>query len=184
MADFTKKAIKESFIKLLNEKPISKISVKDIVTDCKVNRNTFYYHFQDIPALIEEIVTEQAEELIEAYPEIESLEKGIEVATEFAIKNKMVVFHIYNSANRDLYEQYTMRLCKHVVTKYLEVAFKDVKVSDEDKELAVRLISCSLFGLVYDWLDSGMSEDRLADIKRLCEVCRGIPDIIIERSRN
>ena len=183
MANFTKKAIKESFIKLLNEKPLAKISVKDIVEDCGINRNSFYYHFQDIPALLEEIITEEAEELINMYPEIESLEKGIEVATDFAIKNKMAVFHIYNSVNRDMYEQYTMRLCRHVVTRYLEVAFKDASVSGEDKDVAIRLVSCSLFGLVYDWLNSGMNEDRPADIKRVCELCKGIPEMIIERSR-
>ena len=181
MANFTQRAIKESFIKLLNEKPISKISVKDIVEDCGINRNSFYYHFQDIPTLLEEIITEQAEELIETYPEIESLEKGLEVAIDFAIKNKNAVLHIYNSVNRDMYEQYTMRLCRHVVTRYLSVAF-ETQLSAEDKTIAVRIISCALFGLVYDWLSSGMLEERPADIQRVCELCRGIPQLIIERS--
>ena len=52
MASFTKNAIKQSFIKLLNERPLSKISVRDIVEDCGINRNSFYYHYQDIPALL------------------------------------------------------------------------------------------------------------------------------------
>ena len=34
MANLTKKAIKQSFMKLLNEKPLNKISVRDIVEDC------------------------------------------------------------------------------------------------------------------------------------------------------
>ncbi len=64
MANFTARAIKASFIKLLNERPLSKISVRDIVEDCGINRNSFYYHFQDIPALIEEIITEQTKTII------------------------------------------------------------------------------------------------------------------------
>ena len=55
MANFTKQAIRTSFMKLLNEKPLGKISVRDIVEDCGINRNSFYYHYQDIPALISEI---------------------------------------------------------------------------------------------------------------------------------
>jgi len=43
-------AIKASFLKLLNQRPLREITVKDIVQDCGVNRNSFYYHFQDIPA--------------------------------------------------------------------------------------------------------------------------------------
>ena len=68
MPNFTKMAIKATFIKLLNEKPLSQITVKDIVETCGVNRNSFYYHFQDIPALIEEIVTEEADRIIAQYP--------------------------------------------------------------------------------------------------------------------
>ena len=40
MASFTKKAIRDSFVKLLNEKPLSQITIRDIVDDCGVNRNT------------------------------------------------------------------------------------------------------------------------------------------------
>ena len=59
MANFTRKAIKETFIALLEERPLSDITIKDIVETCGINRNSFYYHFQDLPALIEEIVKEE-----------------------------------------------------------------------------------------------------------------------------
>ena len=64
MANFTEKAIKASFLKLLNERPLTKITVRDIVEDCGINRNSFYYHYRDIPALLEELITEQADEKI------------------------------------------------------------------------------------------------------------------------
>ncbi len=60
MANFTKKAIRESFLKLLTQRPLSQITVKDIVADCGINRNTFYYYFEDISNLIENIVEEDA----------------------------------------------------------------------------------------------------------------------------
>ena len=41
MASFTRKAIMDSFMKLVDQRPISKITIKDIVEDCGVNRNTF-----------------------------------------------------------------------------------------------------------------------------------------------
>ena len=55
MAQFTKKAIIEAFIEQLGERPLDKITVKDIVTRCGVNRNTFYYYYQDIYALFSDI---------------------------------------------------------------------------------------------------------------------------------
>ncbi len=51
---FTKKAIMDSFLHLIEKKPLDKITVRDIVDDCGINRNTFYYYFQDIYAVLEE----------------------------------------------------------------------------------------------------------------------------------
>lgn len=52
MSGFTKEIIAKTFTELLDEKPMSKITVKDIVERCGVNRNTFYYHFKDIPDVV------------------------------------------------------------------------------------------------------------------------------------
>ena len=46
----TREAIINAFTQLLDERPLNKITVKDIVARCDINRNTFYYYFPDIPA--------------------------------------------------------------------------------------------------------------------------------------
>lgn len=53
MPSSTKAAIVSSFLRLSAKRPPDKITVRDIVDDCGVNRNTFYYHFQDIYAVME-----------------------------------------------------------------------------------------------------------------------------------
>ena len=55
MPSVTKKAIVASFLQLIGKKPFDKITVRDIVDDCAINRNTFYYYYQDIYAVLEEI---------------------------------------------------------------------------------------------------------------------------------
>ena len=74
MPNFTQNAIKASFLKLLGQRPLNQITVKDIVEDCGVNRNSFYYHFEDLPALLEEIISEQAAVLMARHPTIDSVE--------------------------------------------------------------------------------------------------------------
>lgn len=88
MPSFTKKAIKEAFIKLLEQYPLKQISVKDIVEECGINRNSFYYHFADIPSLINEIMVENADRIIEEYAGADSLEKCLTAAAQFALRNK------------------------------------------------------------------------------------------------
>ena len=64
MSQLTKRAITESFMKLINQVPFDKITVKDIVEDCGVNRNTFYYHYSDIYALLDEILENETKRVL------------------------------------------------------------------------------------------------------------------------
>ena len=47
-----KRMIAEKFAELLEHEKIEKITVKQLVSECNISRQTFYYHFQDIPDLI------------------------------------------------------------------------------------------------------------------------------------
>ena len=64
MPGFTRQIILQTLTELMNEKPLSKITVKDIVERCGVNRNTFYYHFRDIPDAVEAVVKEELKDIL------------------------------------------------------------------------------------------------------------------------
>ena len=61
-----KKLISSTFVKLLSSKPFDKITIKDIVDTCEINRNTFYYHYSDIYGLLEEISKQNSISLLNA----------------------------------------------------------------------------------------------------------------------
>ena len=52
-SQLTKRALEESLKRLLLTKPLNKITIADITSDCGISRMTFYYHFQDIYDLVE-----------------------------------------------------------------------------------------------------------------------------------
>ncbi len=183
MPNFTKRAIKESFWKLLNERPLTQISVREIVEECGINRNSFYYHFQDIPSLLEEMIMDEANALIQQYPSITSIEEGVEAAFRFTLDNKKAILHICNSVNRNIYEQYLMRICEHVVTTYFDTAFEKGIVSKSDRELMILFTKCELFGLWLDWINTGMQDDAIQKLKRLLVLCNGLSGEMIKRCR-
>ncbi len=55
---YTKMVIKQSFIKLLKQKSISKISIKEICEDADINRATFYSHYKNQYDLLKQIENE------------------------------------------------------------------------------------------------------------------------------
>lgn len=182
MANFTQKAIKESFLKLLTERPLNKITVRDIVEDCGINRNSFYYHFQDIPTLLEEIITEETTRIIEKYPTISTLEECFQTAFEFALHNQKAIFHIYNSVNRDVFERELLKLCDSVVQTYVRTVFEPGIMNESDAAVLTRFIKCELFGLTIEWMNAGMNPDAIHDLTRVVELCKGLSDELIRRS--
>ena len=123
----TKRAIKESFVNLLNERPLNKISVRDITDKCGINRNSFYYHYQDIPALMEEILIEQIDDIIEKYSGTDSLDEFFDVSFGFVLENKRALYHMYCSSNREYFEQMLMKTCEYIVTNYMGRLFKEAE---------------------------------------------------------
>lgn len=182
MANFTKQAIKFSFLKLLNEQPLNKITVRDIVEDCGINRNSFYYHYQDIPTLIEEIIMELFDRLLKKYPNITSLSDVFKTVVEFSLKNKRALLHIYNSVKRDVFEDYLLKYCEYVVTAYIDTVYKEKLISDKDRKIVLRFVKCQLFGSSLDWLNSGMQMEQAEELQRMLLLCKDLPDEIIKSS--
>lgn len=101
MSSFTKKAIEASFLKLLNEAPLSHITVKMIVDDCHINCNFFYYHFQDIPSLLEAIIVQMLDGIIQLIPSDLNVSDCLLEISEELDRNKRALLHIWNSGNRE-----------------------------------------------------------------------------------
>lgn len=181
MPNFTKNAIVTSFLKLLDERPLNKITVKDIVEDCGINRNSFYYHFQDVPSLLGEIVTGEINRIINKYPTIDNFEECLEIAVEFSLEHRRAALHIYNSVNRDVFESYLTRICEYVVATYLRGVFSERNISDEDKRIIVGFYKYEMFGQIMCWLDGGMHADIIKDNRRLCALRRGMLEEMLDR---
>ncbi len=168
--NFTKQAIAESFLQLLDEKPFSKITVKDIVERCGINRNTFYYHYQDIPALLEEILISRIDTLIEMHCQVGSLEDCISIAVQYFNENKKSVMHVYRSLPRDIFIHHLDHLLLYLVEEYISNISLSIHVNQKDREIIVRYFKCLLVGIFLDWLDAGMSYDLLGDSLRVCRL--------------
>lgn len=175
-------AIKAAFIRLLEERPLREISVKDIVSACGVNRNTFYYHFRDILALLEEIIVDQADRIIADQGPALSMADCLETAARFAQERRQAILHINQSAHRDLFELCLMDVCRRVVEDYAAAAIGSVSLAQEDRKIIVRFYQCELFGQIMAWLNDGMRYDISRQFRRLCRLGEGLTEQMLKRA--
>ena len=179
---YTKKNIREEFIKILNERPLNKITVKDIASACEINRNTFYYYYTDVYALLSELFQTELQTVIDEYNDTFSWEESFTVATKFALENKIAINHVYNSMQREELEDYIYNVSGHVMNRYVEKLSDGISASSGDKKLISSFYQCALTEMVLRWIASGMKEDPDTIVRRIGQLFDGHIALSLKRS--
>lgn len=171
----TKSDIIDAFWQLLDEKPYNKITVKDIVERCQINRNTFYYHFHDIPELLEHIIKKDADYIIQNYSKsgTGSTTDCIKPLVQYITKRKRAALNIYRSVQREVFQSQLERIALYVVNEYIDIVTAELSLPPEDKKLLIRFYKCLLVGLTLDWMDEEMNYDLLKGFMRTCDLLDG-----------
>ena len=172
----TKDAIVDAFGELLTERPLNKITVKDIVDRCGINRNTFYYHFEGIPSLMEQTVKYMTDQIIQAHSKFGSPMDCIAPFVQYCTDHKKAILHIYRSVQREVFLTYLDRAAMYTVSQYVEATTAGLFSSEsqtKEKKLLIRYYKCTLVGSLLDWLDAGMEYDLMASSESLCELFAG-----------
>ena len=118
MSGFTKEIIAKTFTEILDEKPMSKVTVRDIVERCGVNRNTFYYHFRDIPDVVEFVLKRKWDEIQEAPQEKNSILECMEEMASLVRDNRKLMLNVYKSVKRDTFLIYMNDVILYIITEY------------------------------------------------------------------
>lgn len=181
MSQLAEKAIKEAFIGLLTERPLDRIRIRDITDRCGISRNTFYYHYADIPTLLSSIFMEEAEKIILNREEPIPWEDGFLSAAQFALENKKPIYHIYHSVARENLERYLNYVGGIVMEQYVERAAQGMDIAAEDKKLIEDFYRAALVGMTLDWLESGMKYDPERYIRRIGSMLKGNIELVLER---
>ena len=151
----TEEKILEAAMKLLEEKNLDKISVKDICEECGINRNTFYYHYTDIYAVLDALL-ENANTAMKKEGEGGDMLTDYEKRVAFISANKKAVMHVYQSKQRETISSYIHRLSHDFVSEYVYKATEGKKISDNDMLFICSFYECALEGLIYRWLENDM----------------------------
>lgn len=165
MSQITKKALAESLKKLMLTTPLAKITVNDIVNDCGVNRRTFYYHFQDIYALLEWIFRTEVTSILSDKKTYHTWQQGFLQIFYYLEQNKKMVLNTYKSVGREHLETHLYAAVYGLVFEVVQEIASDIDVSEEMKEFVVDFYKFAFVGLLLDWIRSDMTKnpERIID---------------------
>ena len=159
MSNTTKRALEDSLKKLLLSKPLDKITINDLTTDCGISRMTFYYHFQDIYDLAEWACVEDGKRALQDKCTYDTWQEGFLRIFEAVSENKTFMMNAYHSISRDQVEKYLYSLTYDLMIKVIEDKAKNMQVRDEDKKFIADFYKCSFVGVLLEWIENGMKQD-------------------------
>ena len=155
---YTKNLIKEEFMKLLEEKSFNLITISEIADKCEINRNTFYYHYEDIYTLVKEILADEIKKVDQEFDSSSSWEKSLITVSSFFLDNKKAAQNLFKSIDKKDTDAYLYKICESVMSKYIEneCLSKNIEATEEDKALVTNFYRIALVGLLDKWVLDGM----------------------------
>ena len=129
----------EALCQLLETKTLEKITVKDIVARCGVNRQTFYYHFHDVYDLMRWIFEREAANLAQTVRDAGGdWRQELHTITDVLRSKRHLVINAYRSVNRRDLERYLMQGYGPVIRRIVDQAAVGLDVGQEDLEFVSR----------------------------------------------
>ena len=166
-----KAAICRSASELLTKKRTKKLTVKDIVEECGITRQTFYYHFQDIPDLICYMMEQGSKELLENCLAQPTLEDKIRYLLSVALNVRPLIQRTISTSYQSELEP--LLLCNNFILFSYQLTNESASsslVSDSltasQRKLLLRYHSLAFLGLVRTWSkdDSAHMDEIVHDL--------------------
>ena len=173
MSQMTKRALAASLKKLLNQKPLNKITINDIAEDCGISRMTFYYHFKDIYDLVEWVCVEDAAKILEGKKSYDTWQEGFLNIFQAVLANKPFVMNVYRCVSRERIEQYLNPLICSLILGVVEEKSAEMPVSEADKRFIANFYEYAFIGVMLEWIDNNMREEPSVLVERTSRVVHG-----------
>ncbi|UUZ94011.1 TetR/AcrR family transcriptional regulator [Paenibacillus sp. P25] len=162
----TRQLLRDSFIELLQEMDIEKISVNRLAERATINRVTFYLHYRDIPDMLEKMADEMVEEIQGVMkktpanpdsPEEEELAMLIHLLEHIAEHAKF--YKVILAMKRiPIFTDRSLKPLTELITAKIEQmeGGSSLSATGVQKDIAIWYGSSALIGTIVAWLRNDM----------------------------
>ncbi|OMF89505.1 TetR/AcrR family transcriptional regulator [Paenibacillus sp. FSL R7-0337] len=169
----TRELIRTAFRDLLQRKGFDAITIKDIAQEATINRATFYAHFEDKYALLDE-VTEQA--FHERIPEqvVNAQEFTDDICEQLIIMTYQYIVDFYRICRID--SNPMAKLVDDKIKKLLQQTIENIFLRGDDRyradvhhiKMMAAMTGSAIYGAAHYWLNAGEKSGTgvLTDIAR------------------
>ena len=167
-----KATIAEAALKLLTERRVKKLTVKDIVEECNITRQTFYYHFEDIPGMFSWIIQKFTDRMLKEVLTEGSAEDGLRCFFIMAVNAIPYIKRVMDSNYRAELEQISRRYIRQLFATAAESRNYYHQCSVAETKIIIRYHSLALMGILKEWTEQ--------DTEQLDEIVHTVYRLMME----
>ena len=178
----------DGFIELSKQMPIDKITVKKVTDYIGITRNTFYYHYQDIYALLEEIVVTKAKKLFVLDEDNleNSWKSNLRFMGQYGKKNENFIRNLYQSMGRDSFGDQLLEISYGSIYRSVQAYAEKEMVQNPDityKEQAIKDTSYILAKMLsenaVEWIRWRVEQDPVALMEKAIAAVDGVGQVLL-----
>ena len=137
---------------------------------CQVNRQTFYYHFQDIYDLLRFFLDHETQVTVAGSA---NWQEALLRCFQYAREHHLIIFHVFRSNGRDYLDNHFFRLARAVSQGALRACSPDLTLEEPDLAFLSDFYMYALGGLIMGWLSDDMKEEPEALVERISRLLDG-----------
>lgn len=151
----TKKAIAEGLKEVLLEKSFDKVSIADITGRCRLNRQTFYYHFQDKYELLTWIYYGELFQKVMEDITFENWHQKIQGMLDKMKAEKSFYMNTIRCA-RECFSDYLLEITEALFKEAIEALDGQEKLQENEKAFIAQFLAYGVCGVTLSWVENGM----------------------------
>ena len=151
----TKMLLANTLKDLLKKKSFSKVTVTEIITLSKVNRNTFYYHFEDIYDLLRWLLEQEAINIVKDYDSKDEIDMAINFTLSYIEKNRSFLKNILFSVGEKDLRRFFSKDFREIIGNFIKIDEEElgIKIDDQYRNVLTMYLTEAIAGLLIESLN-------------------------------
>lgn len=146
----TKQALAAALKQCMKQKPLDKISIREITDLCGLRRETFYYHFSDIYALVKWMFEEEALTLLRRHEGVQLWKEGLLDLFRYIQDNREFCLCALRSLGHGHLRRLFLQDLQAIVQRTVDQLSQELGLPADD--LVPQFYSIALAGCIESWL--------------------------------
>lgn len=176
----TKLKIAAALKQAMAHKPLAKITVSELVAASNVNRKTFYYHFQDVYALLKWTLEQEAIEVVRGFDLLLDYEDAVRFVIRYIRENEHILNCAHDSAGRDELKQFIAGNLRALVDQVIGDCARQNKLEVDPgfRQFLCSFVTEAISGLLVTSFTHKTVPDQEAAVSYFRVILASLPDIL------